>query len=277
MPVRNYTATGGGAGPAGRTAPPRWRWPLTVVVQQNQPFVRSGPILNRPGTTRALPPGRSALGILPLVEPDMRTRPAALALALVLLLAACGGDDSTGPQQESILGSYTLVTINGNDFPFLLFNTGVERVEWTGGAITMSENATYSEARSYLTSENGVETAEEEQFTGTYTRIGTDLTISLGRVHVPTQAGGSNHHRAERGTHACVEAVRGPRRSSRFSGQKSRSSPGKCRPLDSADVGWAGLISTGAAAGRGGGGAAGRGAVLRRADPRRRARALPGC
>ena len=108
----------------------------------------------------------------------MRTRPAALALALVLLLAACGGDDSTGPQQESILGSYTLVTINGSDFPFLLFNTGVERVEWTGEAITLSENATYSEARSYLTSENGVETAEEEQFTGTYTRIGTDLTIT---------------------------------------------------------------------------------------------------
>ena len=50
----------------------------------------------------------------------MRTSPAALALALVLLLAACGGDDSIGPQQESILGSYTLVTINGSDFPFLL-------------------------------------------------------------------------------------------------------------------------------------------------------------
>lgn len=118
----------------------------------------------------------------------MRTL-AAFTLALLLPLAGCG-DDASGPEdQDTIAGTYTLRTVNGNGLPFTLENTAAARVEVTGGHITLNENLSYSEMRGFRRTENGIATDVDEEYTGTYTYAGTDLFITTEDVIYPLTLG----------------------------------------------------------------------------------------
>jgi len=113
----------------------------------------------------------------------------ALLLALLLPLAACGGD-GTGPDEDGVSGTYTLRTVNGNGLPFTLGDNGVQKVEVTGGRITLSEDLTYSEIRGYRTTDNGLETTEDEEYEGTYTHVGTELLLTIEGVLYPLSLSG---------------------------------------------------------------------------------------
>jgi hypothetical protein len=68
---------------------------------------------------------------------------AAVAAAAVALLAACGGDNSTGPQNANVAGTYNLTTVNGAALPYTVpHTTGTEIVE--EASATLNADSTYS-------------------------------------------------------------------------------------------------------------------------------------
>jgi len=62
--------------------------------------------------------------------------------ALLALIVACGGD-STGPK-ASVVGNYTLRTVNGANVPAVVFQDAQEKDELTAGNINLSSNNTWT-------------------------------------------------------------------------------------------------------------------------------------
>ena len=61
---------------------------------------------------------------------------------LAMLLVACGGDKTTGP--EPISGNYTLQTVNGNAVPAVFFQDASEKDEILAGNINIASNNTWT-------------------------------------------------------------------------------------------------------------------------------------
>lgn len=93
-----------------------------------------------------------------------------LALGAVSLLA-CGGSDSTGPD-GSIVGSYSLQTVNGNNLPWRFLVVGNDWAEITGGSGNINNGGTYSITFNYRVMETGQTTTFSETSIGTYVQNG---------------------------------------------------------------------------------------------------------
>jgi hypothetical protein len=67
-----------------------------------------------------------------------------LMVLMALSLAACS--DSTGPQNQ-IVGTYTLLTINGvgMPYPLVVLPANIFRLDQTSGRFTLNSNRTYEE------------------------------------------------------------------------------------------------------------------------------------
>lgn len=85
----------------------------------------------------------------------MRSHPKALLAVMgVLLLAACGGGDSTTGVQGDFTGTFSLSTINGTGLPFTIpFSQNT--VTFTGGSFTIAADGTFSDVLLYQTSSAG--------------------------------------------------------------------------------------------------------------------------
>jgi ABC-type glycerol-3-phosphate transport system substrate-binding protein len=100
-----------------------------------------------------------------------------VALAGITLAAACGGDSATGP--DSIVGTYTLQTVNGVATPVTVFQDASGRVEVTGGRVSLNADGTFSDAIDLrLTSGQTVLTTTETAV-GTYVRSGDNITFNV--------------------------------------------------------------------------------------------------
>lgn len=66
---------------------------------------------------------------------------------VVLMLAACDGDDSSGPDRNlQIAGSYTLESINGTPPPIaLVFVSGAYIIEQVSGSVVLGADSSYKE------------------------------------------------------------------------------------------------------------------------------------
>lgn len=62
------------------------------------------------------------------------------ALGLAILLAACG--DSTVQPDMSVVGTYVLEAVDGEDLPFVLIETQVQEVTISAGTFQIFENQT---------------------------------------------------------------------------------------------------------------------------------------
>lgn len=123
----------------------------------------------------------------------MRTFPRILVLALVFVLAACGGDGgSTGPDNGHV-GTYTLQTVNGGGLPFTVVQVGANRLEITAGRITLNADNTLSGSLTTRETVNGAVTTEQGLETGTYVRNGTNISYqtSDGETGAMTLSGSS--------------------------------------------------------------------------------------
>jgi hypothetical protein len=83
----------------------------------------------------------------------------AVALALTLALAACGGgDDATGPSTiESAAGVYPLRSYNGGTLPLVVGQSATQgTLELTSGHVTLKGDGTFVEAISYKFTPPGV-------------------------------------------------------------------------------------------------------------------------
>jgi hypothetical protein len=110
-------------------------------------------------------------------------RQLAFVLAAVIslsILGACGDDDSTGPSESSIVGSYTLQTVNGNTMPWRFVVVGNDWIEITGGSGDINTGGTYSLTLNYRAMESGQTTTFSETSTGTYTRNGNAVSFTDG-------------------------------------------------------------------------------------------------
>lgn len=65
-----------------------------------------------------------------------------LVVALLLTVAACGGDKVTGTKEFT--GSYSLRTVNGGGLPAVVFLDDTEKDEVTGGTINLASDNTWS-------------------------------------------------------------------------------------------------------------------------------------
>ena len=99
-----------------------------------------------------------------------------LALTLMLALAGCGSDTVTSPE-ESIAGTYALVSINGSGLPLQLMDQGNLNVRVTSGAIILNKDGTYSDRTTYLVDDGTGPRSEDDIYQGTFTKTDTGATL----------------------------------------------------------------------------------------------------
>ena len=87
---------------------------------------------------------------------------------LVLAGVACGGD-ATAPQVVSVAGAWTLQSINGTTLPFVVAQTGANKVEVVSDVITVVATGSFTQTTTYRTTDNGHVTTESFADAGSYT------------------------------------------------------------------------------------------------------------
>jgi hypothetical protein len=97
-----------------------------------------------------------------------------LVAAALLVLTACS--DSTGPNAH--VGSYTLVSVNGQGLPEVVFQDGSETVEFTGGVVTLNSNGTFSDRIDFRITTSTEVFDDSDTITGTYTITGNNVTLN---------------------------------------------------------------------------------------------------
>jgi len=107
--------------------------------------------------------------------------------AILLLAFATACSDATGIDTSE--GLYTLVSINGEELPFVLAPGVQDRVEVSAGSIHLKTDGTASSSRTANTTVGGDTTTDTETDSGTWIRNGTAvfITWSDGTLHAGTQ------------------------------------------------------------------------------------------
>jgi len=95
--------------------------------------------------------------------------------ATTVVLAACSGSDSTGP--ESIAGKYTLTTVNNAQLPFTTSQDATYKAEILASAITLRDDKTFTWDFTGRSTDNGVVDQGTDSFSGTYTIVGSTITL----------------------------------------------------------------------------------------------------
>lgn len=96
-------------------------------------------------------------------------------LGLALTLAACG--DATGP--TSIVGLYSLQTVNGETLPVTVFQDATERFEILGGRVSLNGDGTFSDATDFRYTSGQTVLTDTETATGTYVETGNNITFNV--------------------------------------------------------------------------------------------------
>ena len=100
----------------------------------------------------------------------------AIAAALSLPFAACGGDGGTGLQSE-LSGTYTLRTVNGQPLPFVAYQDATDKIELLGDEFQFSADS-FTESVDVRYTERGVVTTDTFEDSGRYTLDGNALTVT---------------------------------------------------------------------------------------------------
>ena len=99
-------------------------------------------------------------------------------IPLILAIAvACGSDSPTQPTNASIAGTWNLTSVNGTGLPFVINQSGTDKVELVSDVVTATATGTYTEMFSFRETLNGVVTTTTEPDNGTYTINGTAITL----------------------------------------------------------------------------------------------------
>ena len=102
---------------------------------------------------------------------NVRPRMLAVATALFAVMACGGGSDTTAPPgADAAVGVYTLVTINGQPMPVIVQGSGNDKIEVTGGAVTLKQDRTFSDITNARITAAGSATSESDTVSGTWTR-----------------------------------------------------------------------------------------------------------
>jgi len=98
--------------------------------------------------------------------------------SLAMLLIACGGDSAVAP--ESVAGSYTLQTVNGNRVPAVFYQDSQEKDEFVSGSVALSSDNSWSGNLTLRGTD--LTTSQEYSFTapigGTYSLSSGSITLT---------------------------------------------------------------------------------------------------
>jgi len=91
--------------------------------------------------------------------------------AATVLLAACDSDDSTGPTENAVSGTWNLTTVNGAPLPFVIQST--PKIELVSEQLVVSANGTFTQASLVRTTSGTTVSNQTNSSAGTYTLSGT--------------------------------------------------------------------------------------------------------
>ena len=109
-----------------------------------------------------------------------------LAVLIVAFSVGCLNEGLTG--SSTITGDYTLRTINGSPLPYTISGSGANRTDIVGEVITLYQGGTYARLRDSRIIVNGQMTSESSPETGSYTLLGTSITLVNAATGQPTLA-----------------------------------------------------------------------------------------
>ena len=98
------------------------------------------------------------------------------ALALSLLAFAGCDDETTGPG-DSVVGTYVLVSVNGDPLPAVVFEGGGVTSEALEGTLTLRADGTFSASTITRNTVNGSSSTDTESSSGAYTVSGATITF----------------------------------------------------------------------------------------------------
>lgn len=101
-------------------------------------------------------------------------------IAAVVLIAACGGDATTGPSSNasSPVGSYTMSTVNGKTPPTSIFSDGTFSYDITGGTMKVTTDGKFVVVTNYRQTLPGSVENFVDSIGGTWTQTGSSLQLS---------------------------------------------------------------------------------------------------
>lgn len=97
-----------------------------------------------------------------------------VALLSVVIAGACG--DSTGP--KDIVGTYFLRTVGGSPLPVIAWQSPTEKLEWTGGSLSLCANHSFSGSITSRLTVGSQVTGATTGLAGTWQENGSEVTIS---------------------------------------------------------------------------------------------------
>ena len=99
-----------------------------------------------------------------------------LALAAAVSLGGCS-DDGTGPENR-VEGTYALETINGDELPVTLLETGEFKIEVLAGSVRLMDDNEFTASLSFRETSDGEVDTYTQTDTGTWSRSGNTITFS---------------------------------------------------------------------------------------------------
>jgi len=103
-----------------------------------------------------------------------------IAACALFIAAACGGDDSpTAPTMASIAGTWNLQTVNGSALPFIVAQSGSDKIEVLGDAITVTATGSFTQLTQVRVTQGGQVSTQSIPDAGTYTLNGSAVTFTF--------------------------------------------------------------------------------------------------
>ena len=90
-------------------------------------------------------------------------------LVALLALVACGGDNDPTSPGNSLAGTWSLQSINGTALPYVVLQSGANKIELTADILTVSSGGSFTQTSTIKTTVNGQVTTESVSDAGSYT------------------------------------------------------------------------------------------------------------
>jgi hypothetical protein len=102
-----------------------------------------------------------------------------IACLLLIVAAACGSDSPTQPTATSVAGTWSLQTINGTALPYVVAQTGADKVELTSDVLTVVPSGSFTEITTLRVTQNGQVSTQSVPDAGSYTLNGTAVSFTF--------------------------------------------------------------------------------------------------
>ena len=104
-------------------------------------------------------------------------RRSAFLTAILISAAACSGDSTTAPTTVSVAGTWTLQTINGTNLPYVVAQSGSDKLEVVSDVLTAASTGSFTQTTTVRSTLSGQVSTQSIADAGSYTLNGTAVTF----------------------------------------------------------------------------------------------------